>query len=137
HESPLYFQDSDEAVDFALIADTWFVRFMRMLAVPRSQLEQIFENVAFIVFNYDRCLEHFLLLALTRLYDISPTDAAILLGKLTIIHPYGVIARLKDLPFGGGPARKRSLYGHPRYFQVGDDIHTYTEQAISRSCRIE
>jgi hypothetical protein len=36
----------------------------------RESIGKIFDSVTFIVFNYDRCLEQFLLHALQRLYAI-------------------------------------------------------------------
>jgi hypothetical protein len=48
------------------VRGTWFVKFMYMLGrgVPKENVREIFDNVAFIVFNYDRCIEHFLFHAL-------------------------------------------------------------------------
>lgn len=44
------------------LANTWFEKFMHMLGrgVAKADVRQIFDNVAFIIFNYDRCVEHFL-----------------------------------------------------------------------------
>jgi hypothetical protein len=50
-------------------------------------------------FNYDRCLEQFLWLALQQLYVIGEDRAATLIGKLKIFHPYGVVG---ELPWQGG-----------------------------------
>lgn len=50
-------------------------------------MHTIFDDLAFIIFNYDCCLEHFLLNALQALYGIHQQHAADILGKLRIIHP--------------------------------------------------
>ena len=44
------------------MVDTWLVKFMYMLGrgVPKENVREIFDNVSFIVFNYDRCVEFFL-----------------------------------------------------------------------------
>jgi hypothetical protein len=96
--------------------------------ISLENVETIFDNVAFIVFNYDRCIEHFLFVALQQLYAIDHTMAANLLSKLCIIHPYGVVA---ELPFKtrdgisfGGPA---DGYDAP-YLTLSNRIRTYSEQ---------
>jgi len=89
------------------IENTWFVKFFRMLGaeVNVSNARQIFDNVAFIVFNYDRCLEFFLLNALQLVYQMSVNEAESILADCHIIHPYGVVAPLSTggvgVPFGG------------------------------------
>ena len=44
------------------LTSTWYLRFFQLLYedVVKSQIEQLFDNVSFIVFNYDRCVEFFL-----------------------------------------------------------------------------
>ena len=65
---------------------------MLVRGVPKENVSQIFDNVSFIVFNYDRCIEHFLLFVLQNAYGISDREAGkILVEKLRIIHPYGVV----------------------------------------------
>ena len=87
---------------------TWYLKFFRMLGarVNASNVRQIFDKVAFIVFNYDRCLEHFLINALQLVYGIGQTEAVSTVSDCHIIHPYGVIANLpynnsSGIPFGG------------------------------------
>jgi hypothetical protein len=97
--------------------------------VPKEEIEDIFENVAFIVFNYDRCIEHCLLHALQQLYSLPEKAAADVLGKLTIVHPYGMVGYLKTeiaqagVSFGG-EARALS----EDYYALSGRIKTYTEQ---------
>jgi hypothetical protein len=70
-KSKLYFNrfEGQEMFDVSAIANTWFVKFMHMLGrgVPKENVREILDNVAFIVFNYDRCMEFFLTNALSRL----------------------------------------------------------------------
>jgi hypothetical protein len=68
--------------------DTWYLKFFRMLSarVKLSNARQIFDNVSFIVFNYDRCLEHFLVNALQLGYKMGPDDAVATLFDCHIIH---------------------------------------------------
>lgn len=123
--SKLYFNPVEgvETFDVDRLADTWFVQFMYMLGrgVPRENIAQIFKNVSFVVFNYDRCIEHFLIHALKRAYAIGHEEAATLVGDLRIIHPYGDVGDLKGVPFGATRLNCVAL---------SERIKTYTEQAV-------
>jgi hypothetical protein len=87
-------------------------------------VRQIFNNVAFIVFNYDRCLEYFLLHALQYLFGISDTEAYSILDDLTIIHPFGDIGPLTKIPFGG-----TDNLNDLQCIPIAPHIQTYTEAA--------
>jgi len=105
---------------------TWYVKFFRMLGADLtvSNVHQIFDNVAFIVFNYDRCLEYFLFNALQQVYCISLNEAAGILSDLHVIHPYGLVAELKmsggGVPFG--------YNGDLNYLSFSKSVKIYTEQ---------
>jgi hypothetical protein len=122
-ESKLHF-DPNEREKFKgnELSDTWFVKFMYMLGrgIPKENVRRIFDNVSFIVFNYDRCIEYFLFHALQRLYNIGDNEAAAIMDDLSIIHPYGSIGSLRDVPFGTTRAD---------YVALAKSIKTYTEQA--------
>jgi hypothetical protein len=101
------------------IANTWFVKFMRRLSadIPKENVREIFNRVAFINFNYDRCVEHFLFHALQKLYDIREADAKSTVDDLNIIHPYGEIHRSVEF----GTANVDCV-------ELAAGIKTYTEQ---------
>jgi hypothetical protein len=107
---------------------TWYMKFFRVLGseVTTSNVRQIFDNVAFIVFNYDRCLEYFLLNALQQTYNIPEAEALSILSDLTIIHPYGVVAGLppstNSVPFGGTDGFEHD------HAALSSNIKIYTEQ---------
>jgi hypothetical protein len=121
--SRLYFDRFAERDGFDpdKFADTWFAKFMYMLGrgVPKENVAEIFENVSFVIFNYDRCVEHFLLNALKRLYNLTEPDAWSLVDDMRILHPYGLIAPLNEVPFGASGAN---------YLALARGIKTYTEQ---------
>jgi hypothetical protein len=123
-KSKLYFNrnlDSKASLDVEKLANTWFVKFAHMLArgIPKENVREIFEPVSFIVFNYDRCIEFFLRHALHKLYGIPENEASDIVDDLHIIHPYGVVGSVHDVPFGTTRAN---------YFQLARSIKTYTEQ---------
>src|SRR4051812_25728006 len=81
----------ERAADHSRVRDTWYHRFIQVLhtGVAKHDIESIFDNVAIITFNYDRCIEHFIPEALQAIYHIPAGDAYHLAAKLTIIHPHG------------------------------------------------
>ena len=75
---------------------SWYPLLIQMLVgeIENSGVADIFKNVSFVIFNYDRCVEHILLDALTRYYTIEVDQAARILNDATFLHPYGQIGRL-------------------------------------------
>jgi hypothetical protein len=120
-KSKLFFEIHNPDTRFTpdKFADTWFVKFMYMLGrgVPKENVREIFDHVSFIVFNYDRCLEHFLRFALQKVYGIDDDEARDIVSDLTVIHPYGVVS--PKIPFGHTSAN---------YVELASKIKTYTEQ---------
>ena len=87
-------------------------------------LPLVFENVSFIVFNYDRCLEEFLTVSLTRRFGIARKDALALVATCPIIHPYGQTGSFLPeedgfVPFGEFQDRQ--------LIPVASRIRTFTE----------
>jgi hypothetical protein len=124
-ESKLYFKPHEgiETFDADQLTDTWFVKFMYMLSrgVPRDEVTHIFDRVSFVVFNYDRCIEYFLIHALKRTYSIRHEDAEAIVSGLRIIHPYGDVGSFREVPFGATRINCVAL---------SERIKTYTEQAV-------
>ena len=129
-ESSLYYDRelSRQLVNLDKIENTWFMKFFRMLGrgVTRDNARQIFDSVSFIVFNYDRCLEFFLLSALQLVYSMPQSEAVSIVSNLRIIHPYGMVAGLpltgSGVPFGGTPGFELDYVG------PAEGIKTYSEQ---------
>lgn len=99
----------------------------------KENVRHLFDNVSFIVFNYDRCLEHFLFTSLPKLYAISEDDAASIVQDVNIIHPYGLVAEFSrqpsrtGVPFGGATVRYSE-----NYIDLAQNVKTYTEQNIDK-----
>jgi hypothetical protein len=127
-KSTLYFNraNDEQTINFDRNEGTWFVKFMRILARGQSlkDVEQIFNNVRFIVFNYDRCLEHFLVHALQKLCGADETVAQEICGQAHIVHPYGSVGPLPTLGNRGVGfgASSNNCVG------LAQRIRTYTEQ---------
>ena len=107
---------------------SWFFDFAKNLndGVPKQEIYRIFDKVTFVIFNYDRCFEHFMFNTLRQLYGLSEQEAAEIMQRLKIIHPYGTIGELpwqspEGIPFGFTANRANMEYMIRR-------IKTYTEQ---------
>ena len=115
-------------LDFGRIANTWFIGFFQLLSenCRSGELELRLASVALIIFNYDRCVEHFLYYAFQNYYSLSPEKAASLLGHLKIYHPYGTVG---PLPWQG--SEKQVEFGADLYaknlFACSGLLKTFTE----------
>jgi hypothetical protein len=129
------FGDKGEAIrGRSKIDDTWYWTFAKMLfeGVGRSRLEAVFEGLSIVCFNYDRCIEHFLTNELMRSYHLKRREAAELVSRLTIWHPYGTIAQLDTQDVNGiGFGQNENAAG--RCFQLSSRIKTFTEKHEDRA----
>ena len=124
--SKLYVDPSNiyNKLDISNIRDSWFVKFMQVLTPNRKvpNFEHVLENVSFIVFNYDRCLEHFLTHSLHLAYGMEKNKSAEIVRAAQIIHPYGWVGALDQVPFGGHDEMRMD------YRVLSTQIKTYTER---------
>jgi hypothetical protein len=89
-------------------------------------LEKRFSEVALIVFNYDRCIEHYLYHGLQNYYGIDGQKAASLLRNLEIYHPYGTVGQLPWQTSEGSISFGSEL-GPESLLSVSKGIKTFTE----------
>lgn len=127
--SKLHFDPSSgHKLEHKALEQTWYNSFTQILAEGhrRDGLDRLFENVSFISFNYDRCVEHYLFHALQNYFRISEDEAADLLNGLEIHHPYGVIGNLPWQPGGGVPFGARC--NAPELLGLSQRVKTFTER---------
>lgn len=108
--------------------DTWYQRLSRILADGGSQSDPL-ENLSFIVFNYDRCIEHYLTEVIHQVFGADYESALAQMRLARIYHPYGKIGDLKgckgkpEVPFGADPQEQGvDLVG------IAEGLRTFTEQ---------
>jgi hypothetical protein len=132
--SSLFIKDenANNRMDFAALSDTWFNKFMIMLGegLRKGEENKIFDNVSFVVFNYDRCLEQFLVHALQPAYRISTADAQGICTVAGIHHPYGRVASMWPNP-GQSAISFGDISTTHNYIELAKNIHTYTEQVAN------
>lgn len=97
--SLLYFDEQklNPNIDFDSLTETWYTPFFQLLTenCDKNELKDRFKSITLIIFNYDRCIEHFMFNALKKYYDISEEKAAEIVNYLNIFHPYGSVGTLK------------------------------------------
>lgn len=121
---------NSERMDFEKLSSSWYSWFMQLLTegISKSKLDRLFENVSFITFNYDRCIEHFLVNSIKNYYGLSGDAARDIANSLTILHPYGTVGRLPwqkgnhhSVDFGG------KING-PQILNASKQIKTFAER---------
>lgn len=127
--SLLYLKDLYSMLSFkGDLEKTWFNGFMQLLTegCHKENLRQRFSSIALIIFNYDRCVEHFIYHSLRSYYGIDGAKAADIIKGIEIYHPYRCVGSLpylsKESPnsFGEIP--------HPTNLPIlAKQIKTFTE----------
>lgn len=124
-----------DLLNFKRLEPTWFGSFFKLLTenCHLNDLASRLSSIAFVIFNYDRCVEHFLLHALRNLYDISEEQATELILKIEIFHPYGMVGKLPwqsgKIAFGANPNPVQLL-------EVAQGLRTFTEQIDENSAEL-
>jgi hypothetical protein len=113
-----------------IVTNSWLGKFLRILQdriIASENLNDLFTNLCVINFNYDRCIEQFLVHALQDLYQRPDETTKLINDGLKIFHPYGVVGSLpwqnakSVVPFGGNEDGND-------YAALIDGIKTFNEQ---------
>ena len=128
--SLLYFdaRNPNGRMKFSEISNTWFTALFRLLTenCRPDQIEERLSHIEFVVFNYDRCLEHFLHNSLMNYYGFELEKAAETVNKINIYHPYGTVGTLpwcnrdKAINYGAIPSSEQLI-------DLARQINTFTE----------
>lgn len=128
--SPLkgWSRDRPDDVKFDAVNNTWLDKITKLLTegVRVSQINDIFENLSIINFNYDRTLEQFLPFSLANYFGIKPQVIEEAFQTLPIFRPYGKAGSLpwqadgRHVPYGMCSADAVQI--------ASEGILTFTEQ---------
>ena len=118
----------DDKLNFVPLEDTWFNVFWQCISesCQAEELEERLSSIVLIVFNYDRCIEHFLYHSIRNYYGLSDDNAASLVTSMRIFHPYGMVG---SLPWTGGQAQME-FGAEPNsqdLIRLAEQIKTFTE----------
>lgn len=116
-------------INFIRTERSWYSQFWKLLT-HEYELDQVAERLGqltFIIFNYDRCFEHFLHQAVQVYYGVDENNATAVLENLTAFHPYGTVGQLPWQATGntidyGSDISARAL------LPQADGIRTYSER---------
>lgn len=70
---------------------------LALQGVHQDQLRTAFQNISFINFNYDRCLETYIYWVLRSYSGLSHVEATHIVADINIWHPYGYLGPIADL----------------------------------------
>ena len=118
----------DRRINFDHPNDTWFEKLARKL-FEQKRIDELFDGISVINFNYDRCLEHYLRFAIQRYYHVSIDEAESVVSGLEMVHPYGELGELA--PMRGGEPNKLAFGKNvhsERLFEFAESIRTFHEQ---------
>lgn len=138
-ESSLYFdlRRSDSRLNFVGTDGCWLAPLTRRITenCRADQLEERLASISFVIFNYDRCIEHYLYYALQNYYALSASRVAELLGAVDFYHPYGSVG---SLPWQAN--KNVSQFGESlppdALLSIARQIKTFTEGADPQSSEI-
>jgi len=115
-------------LNFMQLDGLWHTKFVELLfaSCRRVDIKKRFEGIAFINFNYDRCIEQFLLHALMRNYGMSISEAENSMQALEIYHPYGSVGLLHRNGNVAATSFGAEIYEKDLLSRAGE-IKTYSE----------
>ena len=123
------------------LTNTWYTSFAQLLTEDcrLDGLQERLSSITFIIFNYDRCVEHFLFNYFQIHFLIPDGEAAKFIDSIEIYHPYGKVGHLPwQLPhpksglaidFGEIPDSRKLL-------SLSYQIKTFTEGTDPESSEI-
>jgi hypothetical protein len=108
------------------LENTWLNQLFLMMqeGVPRDRVAGFFRNCKFVVFNYDRCIEHFFYHALQRAYILPQSEVVELIQSAPIVHVYGSLGTPDWQGTGAVPFGQRQTHN---LLQCASNIKTFTE----------
>lgn len=136
--SLLYIDNSNiyNRLNFSSLEKTWYASFMMLLTenCTKENLSRRLKSIALIVFNYDRCIEHFLYNSLKNYYDLKRGETGKLVNEIEIYHPYGVVG---SLPWQSDQSVEFGAELHPQeLLNLTHQIKTFTESTDPQSKEI-
>jgi hemerythrin superfamily protein len=114
--------------NFKALENTWYNRLMKLINTncEKTQLKDRLSSITLVIFNYNRCVEHFLYHALKTYYPITDQESADLINGMEIYHPYGTVG---NLPWQSGKSGKEfgSDINPKNLIDSAASIKTFTE----------
>ncbi|MDP1643750.1 MAG: hypothetical protein Q8L59_16380 [Phenylobacterium sp.] len=90
----------DERVNgYASLSETWLGFLFQKIKRGHqpSEIRHALSSVSFVIFNYDRCVEHFLVASVRDAFGVSQEVAEDAVSDVPITHVYGSLGRLPSI----------------------------------------
>lgn len=119
-----------DSLDHSRLSDTWLGKLFRILVEGHTikTFGNMFESAAFVVFNYDRCIEQYFKYAISNYFRVPLSKSYEVVRRMRLVRPYGSLGQLVDehgSTFGGnGP---RGTVHAEQLLTIAKDIRTYSE----------
>jgi len=106
------------------LLNTWYPLFFQKISENCDLNDFIIrmKDISFIIFNYDRCFEYYMINVIQIVYKTSRENAEKIVEEMNIIHPYGKIDDLQKVPLGA------ELNSH-QLLKCAANIRTFTEDS--------
>jgi len=103
-------------------AKTWYPLFFQKITegCEINEFIERLKDISFIIFNYDRCFEYYMIHAIDAYYKIGAVKAKGIVNAMNIIHPYGTIGDMDRIPLDA------SLY-YDELIGCSQNIRTFAE----------
>lgn len=137
--STIYVDPSNRknGINYSITETCWLNSFTQLLTenCRAGDVADRLSSVSFVIFNYDRCIEHYLYHALQNYYKINDGQAAEIFNAAHFFHPYGSVGMLpwqgkKNVASFGGDLHSDDLLDNAR------QIKTFTEGTDQDSSEI-
>lgn len=127
--STLAFDESNtyNRLEFSRMKENWLKCLFRILVEGRDYeaFLKALTQIRFLCFNYDRVIERFFFLATESYFEKEEGLVAEDLGRvLNVVHPYGVLGRLRSQVIGSGYGADLN---EDDLVEVASGIRTFTE----------
>ncbi len=118
----------NSGINYSSLKNTWYIPLFQLLTENclKDDLKERFKAVTLIIFNYDRCIEHFLYYILQNQYRCSDKESAELVKEISIYHPYGDVG---TLPWMGHTGDRNTIN------DFGEDISSNKLLSLSKKIK--
>lgn len=128
-KSILYINDQSDpdSLNMRNATNTWLGKFFTILVAQRdiASFVNALENITFISFNYDRCIQQFLTVAAKQYFNLGNEELEAVYNALNIIYPYGTVGEFQEVGNGRNSFGKE-VFGHDLITR-SESIKTFTE----------
>lgn len=122
---------SNRTLAFEDLSETWASRLFKLMVAAGDSDSFIsgLTNISFVSFNYDRCIEQFIVNASETYFPPTPDCRERVVEALEVLHPYGAVG---SLTWGSQQTDKfgAEVVGEVLY-KISQGIRTFTEGSVS------